>query len=166
VTTRAKPCRLRWLIMHPMHSGKARGVPLCHLRQKDALSECRKAWARSAVNSSGGRRFHLLVDNAPPQEGSSLFVPPKNESRISPVTLRFSSPEGVINGRPGIIDPFLETFTEYIDPGSGYLEAKSDISLHAAAIESRCGSVLAGGADEDIWRASSRRLYSLESSLS
>ena len=42
--------------------------------QKDALSECRKAWAVSPASS----------DNAPPQEGSSLFVPPKNESRISP----------------------------------------------------------------------------------
>ena len=48
--------------------------------QKDALSECRKAWAvrrrqflepRAPATSEGG----------PPQAGSSLFVAPKDESR-------------------------------------------------------------------------------------
>jgi conjugative transfer region protein TrbK len=54
--------------------------------QKDALSECRKAWAEK-------RRQFLGQDKAPSassdsettKEGSSLFVPPKDGSRLSPV---------------------------------------------------------------------------------
>jgi|SRR5579883_1443698 len=49
--------------------------------QKDAIAECRKAWAE--------RRRQFLGQNAPatssagsPQAGSSLFVPPKDESRL------------------------------------------------------------------------------------
>ena len=49
--------------------------------QKDALSECRKAWA--------GKRRRFLGQKAPapsggepPQAGSSLFVAPKDESRL------------------------------------------------------------------------------------
>ncbi|SHN84410.1 putative entry exclusion protein TrbK-alt [Bradyrhizobium erythrophlei] len=53
--------------------------------QKDALSECRKAWAEK-------RRQFLRQDKAPSassdngaaKEGSSLFVPPKDGSRQSP----------------------------------------------------------------------------------
>jgi conjugative transfer region protein TrbK len=53
--------------------------------QKDALSECRKAWAEK-------RRQFLRQDKAPSassdseaaKEGSSLFVPPKDGSRLSP----------------------------------------------------------------------------------
>ena len=53
--------------------------------QKDALSECRKAWAEK-------RRQFLGQDKAPSasseseaaKEGSSLFVPPKDGSRLSP----------------------------------------------------------------------------------
>jgi conjugative transfer region protein TrbK len=49
--------------------------------QKDALSECRKAWAE--------KRRQFLVQktpapsvSGPPQAGSSLFVAPKDESRL------------------------------------------------------------------------------------
>jgi conjugative transfer region protein TrbK len=49
--------------------------------QKDALSECRKAWAE--------KRRQFLVQKTPapsvrepPQAGSSLFVAPKDESRL------------------------------------------------------------------------------------
>ena len=52
--------------------------------QKDALSECRKAWAEKRRQFLGQKISPASSDNAPPQEGSSLFVPPKNESRISP----------------------------------------------------------------------------------
>jgi conjugative transfer region protein TrbK len=53
--------------------------------QKDALSECRKAWAEK-------RRQFLRQDKAPSassdneavKEGSSLFVPSKDGSRLSP----------------------------------------------------------------------------------
>ena len=50
--------------------------------QKDALSECRKAWAEKRHQFLGQTISPASSDNAPPQEGSSLFVPPKNESRI------------------------------------------------------------------------------------
>jgi conjugative transfer region protein TrbK len=49
--------------------------------QKDALTECRKAWAEK-------RRQFLRQDARPPsdsrmpQAGSSLFVAPKDESRL------------------------------------------------------------------------------------
>ena len=52
--------------------------------QKDALSECRKAWAEKSRQFLGQKISPASSDNAPPQEGFSLFVPPKNESRISP----------------------------------------------------------------------------------
>jgi conjugative transfer region protein TrbK len=49
--------------------------------QKDALSECQKAWAEKR------RQFLEQKDPGPsgnwsPQPGSSLFVAPKNESRL------------------------------------------------------------------------------------
>jgi len=49
--------------------------------QKDALSECRKTWAEK-------RRQFLRqkaqgpADNVAPQSGTSLFVAPKDESRL------------------------------------------------------------------------------------
>jgi len=52
--------------------------------QKDALSECRKAWAEKRRQFLGHKDPPASSDNETPQEGSSLFVPPKNESRISP----------------------------------------------------------------------------------
>jgi conjugative transfer region protein TrbK len=49
--------------------------------QKDALAECRKAWAEKR------RQFlrqdsRLPSDSRTPQAGSSLFVAPKDESRL------------------------------------------------------------------------------------
>jgi conjugative transfer region protein TrbK len=52
--------------------------------QKDALSECRKAWAEKRRQFLGRKISPASSDNTPPQEGSSLFVPPKEESRLSP----------------------------------------------------------------------------------
>jgi conjugative transfer region protein TrbK len=52
--------------------------------QKDALSECRKAWAEKRRQFLGQKISPASSDNGPPQEGSSLFVPPKDESRLSP----------------------------------------------------------------------------------
>lgn len=51
--------------------------------QKDALSECRKAWAEQR------RRFYrpkapALTDSGPSQADSSMFVAPKDESRLPP----------------------------------------------------------------------------------
>jgi len=52
--------------------------------QKDALSECRKAWAEKRHQFLGQKISPASSDSAPPQEGSSLFVPPKDGSRLSP----------------------------------------------------------------------------------
>ena len=52
--------------------------------QKDALSECRKAWAEKRRQFLGQKAPSASSDNGTAQEGSSLFVPPKNQSRISP----------------------------------------------------------------------------------
>jgi conjugative transfer region protein TrbK len=49
--------------------------------QKDALSECRKAWAekrRQFLRQKAPSPF----DSGAPQAGSSLFVAPKDESRL------------------------------------------------------------------------------------
>ena len=71
------------------HASDALATKLAECRsvtyeQKDALSECRKAWAEKRRQFLGQKISPSSSDNAPPQEGSSLFVPPKNESRISP----------------------------------------------------------------------------------
>ena len=52
--------------------------------QKDALSECRKAWAEKRRQFLGHQAPSSSSDNGSPQEGRSLFVPPKDESRLSP----------------------------------------------------------------------------------
>jgi conjugative transfer region protein TrbK len=52
--------------------------------QKDALSECRKAWAEKRRQFLGQKAPSASSENGVPQEGSSLFVPPKDESRLSP----------------------------------------------------------------------------------
>jgi len=53
--------------------------------QKDALSECRKAWAEKRRQFLGQDKApSASSDNEAAKEGSSLFVPPKDESRISP----------------------------------------------------------------------------------
>ena len=52
--------------------------------QKDALSECQKVWAEKRRQFLGGKTPSASSESGPPQAGSSLFVPPKDESRLSP----------------------------------------------------------------------------------
>ncbi|WP_298253099.1 putative entry exclusion protein TrbK-alt [Bradyrhizobium sp.] len=49
--------------------------------QKDALSECRKAWAEKRRQFLG-KTPSASSDSGAPQGGSSLFVPPKDEDRL------------------------------------------------------------------------------------
>ncbi len=49
--------------------------------QKDALSECRKAWAEKRRRFLG-QKAPAPAGSATSQAGSSLFVPPKDESRL------------------------------------------------------------------------------------
>ena len=49
--------------------------------QKDALTECRKAWAEKRRQFLG-QDARPPSDNQMPQAGSSLFVAPKDESRL------------------------------------------------------------------------------------
>ena len=49
--------------------------------QKDALSQCRKAWAEKRRQFLG-QKAPAASDTAAAQAGSSLFVPPKDESRL------------------------------------------------------------------------------------
>ena len=53
--------------------------------QKDALTECRKAWAEKRRQFLGqNKASSASSDNEAAKEGSSLFVPPKDGSRLSP----------------------------------------------------------------------------------
>lgn len=49
--------------------------------QKDALSECRKAWAEKRRQFLG-QKAPALTDSKPRQAGSSLFVAPKDDGRL------------------------------------------------------------------------------------
>ena len=49
--------------------------------QKDALSECRKAWAEKRRQFLG-KTPSESSDNGAPRAASSLFVPPKEEDRL------------------------------------------------------------------------------------
>jgi len=49
--------------------------------QKDALSQCRKAWAEKRRQFLG-QKTPPLPDSAPRQAGSSLFVTPKDATRL------------------------------------------------------------------------------------
>jgi conjugative transfer region protein TrbK len=49
--------------------------------QKDALSECRKAWAEKRRQFLGPKA-PAPSDGQAPQAGSSLFVAPKDENRL------------------------------------------------------------------------------------
>ena len=49
--------------------------------QKDALTECRKAWAEKRRQFLG-KTAPAPSDGQTPQAGSSLFVAPKDESRV------------------------------------------------------------------------------------
>jgi conjugative transfer region protein TrbK len=71
------------------HASDALATKLAECRsvtyeQKDALSECRKAWAEKRRQFLGQKAPSASSDTGTPQEGSSLFVPPKDESRLSP----------------------------------------------------------------------------------
>jgi conjugative transfer region protein TrbK len=52
--------------------------------QKDALSECRKAWAEKRRQFLGHQAPPSSSDNGTLREGPSLFLSPKDESRLSP----------------------------------------------------------------------------------
>jgi conjugative transfer region protein TrbK len=52
--------------------------------QKDALAECRKAWAEKRRQFLGQKAPSASADSGLPQAGPSLFVPPKDGSRLSP----------------------------------------------------------------------------------
>jgi conjugative transfer region protein TrbK len=69
------------------HASDALAAKLAECRsvtyeQKDALSECRKAWAEKRRQFLGQKAPSASSDNETPREGSSLFVPPKDESRL------------------------------------------------------------------------------------
>jgi conjugative transfer region protein TrbK len=49
--------------------------------QKDALTECRRAWGEKRRQFLG-QKAPGRSDNVKPQAGSSLFVAPKDESRV------------------------------------------------------------------------------------
>jgi conjugative transfer region protein TrbK len=49
--------------------------------QKDALSECRKAWAEKRRQFLG-QKAAAPSDGGAPHAGSSLFIGPKDESRL------------------------------------------------------------------------------------
>jgi len=71
------------------HASDALATKLAECRsvtyeQKDALSECRKAWAEKRRQFLGQKAPSASSDNGTAQEGSSLFVPPKDESRLPP----------------------------------------------------------------------------------
>jgi conjugative transfer region protein TrbK len=71
------------------HASDALATKLAECRsvtyeQKDALSDCRKAWAEKRRQFLGQKAPSASSDNETPHEGSSLFVPPKDESRLSP----------------------------------------------------------------------------------
>ena len=54
--------------------------------QKDALSDCRKAWAEQRRQFLGRRRFATPLDSGASQPVSPLFVP-KDQSRLPPAAL-------------------------------------------------------------------------------
>jgi conjugative transfer region protein TrbK len=71
------------------HASDALATKLAECRsvtyeQKDALSECRKAWAEKRRQFNGQKAPSASFEDGPAQDGSSLFVPPKDESRLSP----------------------------------------------------------------------------------
>jgi conjugative transfer region protein TrbK len=71
------------------HASDALATKLAECRsvtyeQKDVLSECRKAWAEKRRQFLKQKTPSASSGNETPQEGSSLFVPPKDENRLSP----------------------------------------------------------------------------------
>jgi conjugative transfer region protein TrbK len=71
------------------HASDALATKLAECRsvtyeQKDALSECLKAWAEKRREFIGQKAPSASSENGVSQEGSSLFVPSKDGSRLSP----------------------------------------------------------------------------------
>lgn len=54
--------------------------------QKDALSDCRKAWAEQRRQFLGQKSPSASYDKRTSEKGSSLFVSPRDESRLSPAS--------------------------------------------------------------------------------
>lgn len=54
--------------------------------QKDALSECQKAWAEKRRQFFGLTPPFASSDERTSKKGSSIFVSPKDESRLSPAS--------------------------------------------------------------------------------
>jgi conjugative transfer region protein TrbK len=52
--------------------------------QKDASSECRKVWAEKRRQFLGQKAASESSGDGADREGASLFVPPKDESRLPP----------------------------------------------------------------------------------
>jgi conjugative transfer region protein TrbK len=61
--------------------------------QKDAFSECRKAWAEKRRQFLGQKAPSTSADTGTSQEGSSLFVPPADASRLPSGFLQHSGKE-------------------------------------------------------------------------
>ncbi|MDU1666908.1 MAG: putative entry exclusion protein TrbK-alt [Bradyrhizobium sp.] len=54
--------------------------------QKDALSECRKAWTEQRRQFLGQNPPRASSDKKTSEKGSSIFVLPKDRSRLSPAS--------------------------------------------------------------------------------
>ena len=52
--------------------------------QKDTLAECRKAWAEQRRQFLERQAPSAAAGSEATRQGSSLFVPPKDESRVPP----------------------------------------------------------------------------------
>jgi conjugative transfer region protein TrbK len=61
--------------------------------QKDALSECRKVWAEKRRQFLAQKGASGSASEGSAREGSSLFVPPKDESRLPPSYFQQSGKE-------------------------------------------------------------------------
>jgi conjugative transfer region protein TrbK len=61
--------------------------------QKDALSECRKMWSERRRQFLGQKAASGSPSEGSAQQGSSLFVPPKDESRLPPGYIQQSGKE-------------------------------------------------------------------------
>jgi conjugative transfer region protein TrbK len=61
--------------------------------QKEALADCRKVWAEKRHQFLDRKGHSLSTDDEKPRDGSSLFVPPKDESRFSPGIPSISQPK-------------------------------------------------------------------------
>jgi conjugative transfer region protein TrbK len=61
--------------------------------QPEALADCRKVWAEKRRQFLDRKAPSLSPDGEKPRDGSSLFVPPKDESHFSPGFPSISQPK-------------------------------------------------------------------------